>query len=54
MNLIQLNKEIKEKTVKERVEVKNQRMMTGKKGKFTAEEKEVKKNRSFEIKKDMD
>ena len=47
MNLIQLEKEIKEKTVKERVEVKNQRMMTGKKGKFTAEEKQVKKTEAL-------
>jgi hypothetical protein len=37
MSLMQLDKEIKERTVKERNEVKNQRMMTGKKGKLTAE-----------------
>ena len=40
---MQLDKEIKERTVKERNEVKNQRMMTGKKGKLTPEEKEAKK-----------
>jgi tubulin polyglutamylase TTLL6/13 len=35
MVLMQIEKDIKERTVKERTEVKNQRMMTGKKGKLT-------------------